>query len=139
MIARIGIPSKKGLPQIGQSIEGFKDLLGTRSSSAGAARISHRDRVLKPETVREASFFKFEHQRRNIIIFTGVDFSLTIQKPLTNPLHLFRRRLRIRDQKLYHAIQWPFPIPIRSHPLECFSERSVGGRDITRYWQCITV
>ena len=69
----------------------------------------------------------------------GVDFSLTIQKPLTNPLHFLGRRLRIRDQELYHVVQRPFPAPIRSHSLEYLGQRSVGGRDIARYWQCIAV
>lgn len=36
----VDIPSKKGLPQIGQSIDGFRSLFGTRSSSAGVARVS---------------------------------------------------------------------------------------------------
>lgn len=61
MIARIGIPSKKGLPQIGQSIEGFKSLLGTRSSSAGAARISHGTVSLKTRnSPRILSFFQIQ-------------------------------------------------------------------------------
>lgn len=34
-------PSRKGLLQIGQSIDGFRSLFGTRSSSADAARVSH--------------------------------------------------------------------------------------------------
>ena len=35
------LPSRKGLLQIGQSMEGFKSLFGTRSSSADVATISH--------------------------------------------------------------------------------------------------
>lgn len=34
-------PSRKGLLQIGQSIDGFRSLFGTRSSSADAARVSY--------------------------------------------------------------------------------------------------
>lgn len=35
------VPSRNGLPQIGQSMEGFRSLFGTRSSSVVAGSVSY--------------------------------------------------------------------------------------------------
>ena len=65
--------------------------------------------------------------------------SLTVQESLTDPLDLLGRRLRIRHQKLNHAVQRPFPAPKRSHALVYLGQRSEGGGDIARDGQCVVV
>ena len=44
--------------------------------------------------------------------------TLTIQKPLTNPLHFLWRHLCIRKQTLNHTIQRPLPARIHPHSLK---------------------
>lgn len=69
---------------------------------------------------------------------------LTVQKPLTNPPHLPRRRPRPRHQHLNHALQRPSPFPqpsssssillsapkIQPHALVRLGQRPEGGRDV---------
>lgn len=137
-------PSRKGLLQIGQSMDGFRNLFGTRSSSADVARVSYgsggRD-VCEQDAV--LGIAKNEHpgsKRRNSPERESVNLStLTVQEPLTDPLDLLGRRLRIRHQKLNHAVQRPFPAPKRSHRLVYLGQRSEGGGDIARDGQCVVV
>lgn len=94
------LPSRKGLLQIGQSIDGFRSLFGTRSSSADVtgSAVEGSKCTLEQDAVPELSFFASLQWRRNVPALPGSRLALTIQKPLTDPFHLLRRRLRIRDQ-----------------------------------------
>lgn len=67
---------------------------------------------------------------------TSFFHKLTVQKPLTNPLDLLRRRPRPRHQHLNHALQRPSPIiplaapKVQPHALVRLGQRPEGGRDV---------
>lgn len=67
------LPSRKGLLQIGQSIDGFRSLFGTRSSSADVAGSAVEGSKLnfEQDAVPDFSFFASLQWRRNILALPG--------------------------------------------------------------------